>query len=94
MGICSRLRLNFIPSCRYSHPFIQSALELRKQFRFDEIKEIVIGVNHTADMLCQPLENRCHPTTIQDAKFSIPYMVAFSFVHGSVNLNNLTEECP
>ena len=43
-------------------------------------------------MLCQPLEKRCHPTTIQDAKFSIPYMVAFSFVHGSVNLNNLTEE--
>lgn len=84
--------IKLFPSCRYSHPFIQSALELRKQFRLDEIKEVVIGVNHTADMLCQPLEKRCHPTTIQDAKFSIPYMVAFSFVHGSVNLNNLMEE--
>ncbi|WP_428911722.1 MmgE/PrpD family protein [Niallia sp. Krafla_26] len=88
----SHTSIKLFPSCRYSHPFIQSALELRKQFRLDEIKEIVIGINHTANMLCQPLEQRCRPTTIQDAKFSIPYMVAFSFIHGRVNLNNLTEE--
>ncbi|WP_338472322.1 MmgE/PrpD family protein [Niallia sp. XMNu-256] len=84
--------IKLFPSCRYSHPFIQSALELREQFRLDEIEEVVIGVNHTANMLCQPLESRLHPTTIQDAKFSIPYLVAFSFIHGRVNLNNLSEE--
>ena len=83
--------IKLYPSCRYSHPFIKSALILRKHFRLNEIEQIVIGVNETADMLCQPLEERCHPKTLQDAKFSIPFMVAFAFVHGSVHLNNLTE---
>ena len=81
--------LNFILAVD-SHPYIKSALVLRNQFSLSEIDQIVIGVNETADMLCQPLEDRCHPKTLQDAKFSIPFMVAFTFVHGSVHLNNLT----
>ncbi|MDR7239227.1 MmgE/PrpD family protein [Neobacillus drentensis] len=84
--------IKLYPSCRYSHPYIKAALVLRNQFSLNEIDQIVIGVNETADMLCQPLEDRCHPKTLQDAKFSIPFMVAFAFVHGSVHLNNLTEK--
>lgn len=84
--------IKLYPSCRYSHPFIKSALVLRKHFRLNEINQIVIGINKTANMLCQPLENRCNPKTLQDAKFSIPFMVAFALVHGNVHLNNLTEE--
>lgn len=83
--------IKLYPSCRYSHPFIQSALVLRNHFTLNEIHQIVIGVNETAGMLCQPLEDRCYPKTLQDAKFSIPFMVAFAFIHGSVHLNNLTE---
>jgi 2-methylcitrate dehydratase PrpD len=65
---------------------------LRNHFSLNEIDKIVIGVNETANMLCQPLDDRCHPKTLQDAKFSIPFMVAIAFVHGSVSLNNLTEK--
>ena len=83
--------IKLFPSCRFSHPYIKSALLLRKELLSNPIKQIVIGVNETANMLCQPFEERCHPKTLQDAKFSIPFMVAFAFVHGSVNLNNLTE---
>ncbi|KGM44586.1 MmgE/PrpD family protein [Neobacillus niacini] len=83
--------IKLYPSCRYSHPYIQSALVLRNHISVHEIEQIVIGVNETACMLCQPLEDRCHPKTLQDAKFSIPFMVAFAFIHGSVHLNNLTE---
>ena len=83
--------IKLYPSCRYSHPFINSALVLRNHFRLNEIDQIVIGVNGTAGMLCNPLEERCHPKTLQDAKFSIPFMVAFALVHGCVHLNNLTE---
>jgi 2-methylcitrate dehydratase PrpD len=83
--------IKLYPSCRYSHPYIKSALVLRNRISLNEIDQIVIGVNETADMLCQPLEDRCHPKTLQDAKFSIPFMVAFTFVHGKVHLNNLTE---
>lgn len=84
--------IKLYPSCRYSHPYIKSALELRNHFRLNEIDQIVIGINKTANMLCQPLEIRCHPKTLQDAKFSIPFMVAFTLVHGNVHLNNLTEQ--
>ncbi|KKK39147.1 hypothetical protein WQ57_05070 [Mesobacillus campisalis] len=82
--------IKLYPSCRYSHPFIQSALVLRNHFEHCEMEQIVIGVNETAKMLCEPLEDRCHPKTVQDAKFSIPFMVAFSFVRGRVYLDNLT----
>ena len=43
-------------------------------------------------MLCHPLAERCKPKTLQDAKFSIPFLVAFTLVHGSVTLNNLTDK--
>ena len=89
--IFSNTSIKLYPSCRYSHLFIKSALELRKQFNLEDIDKIVISVNETANMLCHPLEDRVQPTTIQDAKFSIPFMVAFAFVYGSVNLNNITE---
>ncbi|WKA56965.1 MmgE/PrpD family protein [Planococcus shenhongbingii] len=84
--------IKLFPSCRYSHPFIKSALILRDKMDLSEIKKIVIGVNETAAMLCRPLADRCRPRTLQDAKFSIPFMVAFTFVHGRVDLNNLTEK--
>ena len=84
--------IKLFPSCRYSHPFIQSALLLRGKVDAADIEKIIIGVNETADMLCRPLAERCSPNTLQDAKFSIPFMVAFAFVHGKVDLTNLTEE--
>ncbi|EKN65337.1 hypothetical protein BABA_20681 [Neobacillus bataviensis LMG 21833] len=84
--------IKLFPSCRYSHPYIKSALILRNQFKHTQIENLVIGVNETASMLCHPIEERCRPKTLQDAKFSIPFMVAFTFVHGRVNLNNLTEK--
>lgn len=83
--------IKLYPSCRYSHPYISTALKLGKDVKYQDIKEITIGVNETANILCNPLEDRCRPQTLQDAKFSIPFMVAFALVHGEVNLNNLTD---
>ena len=90
--VFSDTSIKLFPSCRYSHPFIQSALLLREKIDAAAIKKIIIGVNETADMLCRPLTDRCRPNTLQDAKFSIPFMAAFAFVHGKVDLTNLTEE--
>ncbi len=83
--------IKLLPSCRYSHPYIRSAQVLRNELKNNQIESLVIGVNETANMLCHPITDRCHPKTLQDAKFSIPFMVAFTFIHGNVNLNNLTE---
>src|ERR1019366_364441 len=41
--------------------------------------------------LCRPMDVRCHPRTIQDAKHSLPFMTAFALVNGRVDLENLTE---
>ncbi|MCM3725881.1 MmgE/PrpD family protein [Neobacillus cucumis] len=84
--------IKLFPSCRYSHPYIKSTLVLRNEVKHNQIENLVIGVNETASMLCHPMPERCHPKTLQDAKFSIPFMVAFTFVHGNVNLNNLTDK--
>ncbi len=84
--------IKLFPSCRYSHPYIKSALLLRNEVKHTRIENLVIGVNETANMLCHPIEERCRPKTLQDAKFSIPFIVAFTFIHGSVNLNNLTDK--
>lgn len=84
--------IKLFPCCRYSHSYIKSALLHREEVRTDQIDSIIVGVNATAKMLCEPIGDRCQPKTLQDAKFSIPFLVAFALVHGSVTLNNLTEE--
>ena len=84
--------IKLFPCCRYSHPYVKSALILRNEFKYDQIENIIIGVNETSSVLCHPLAERCKPKTLQDAKFSIPFLVAFTLVHGSVTLNNLTDK--
>lgn len=48
-------------------------------------------MNASAAKLCRPLEDRRRPATMQDAKYSIPWMVAFTFVHGRVDLATLAD---
>ncbi|TSH92678.1 MmgE/PrpD family protein [Verticiella sediminum] len=79
------------PSCRISHPYVYAAQRLREDMGRDRIERIVISVNGSAAKLCAPLAQRLRPQTLQDAKYSIPFMVAFTLVHGEVSLNTLTD---
>lgn len=76
------------PSCRLSHPYIAAALALRDGTPPSRVEA---SVNASAAKLCRPLAQRRRPATLQDAKYSIPWMVAFTLVHGRVDLATLNE---
>ena len=80
------------PSCRLSHPYVATAMELRRVLGGEALASLNVAVNASAAKLCAPLPERRRPTTLQDAKYSIPYMTAFALLHGEVDLNNLQLE--
>jgi len=77
------------PCCRLSHPYVAVALALRERGMDASIERIVIAVNASAAKLCRPLAERCAPQTLQDAKYSIPFMVTFALMHGAPGLRSL-----
>lgn len=77
------------PCCRLSHPYVAAALLLREQLQGESLQSLEISVNGSAAKLCKPLPERRKPITLQDAKYSVPYMTAFALVHGAVNLEGL-----
>ncbi|MBS0413313.1 MAG: MmgE/PrpD family protein [Proteobacteria bacterium] len=80
------------PSCRLSHPYVAAAMALRKQLNGEPLARLNVAVNASAAKLCRPLAQRRRPITLQDAKYSIPYMTAFTLLHGAVNLDNLRQD--
>ncbi len=82
------------PSCRLSHPYIAAAQALRKQLRGavdNEVQSIEVAVNASAAKLCHPLEQRRRPQTLQDAKYSVPYMTAFALTTDVIDLSTLND---
>jgi 2-methylcitrate dehydratase PrpD len=68
---------------------VKAAFALRTQIGTENVECVLIGANPSAQKLCYPLEVRRRPRTLQDAKYSIPFMTAFALVHGTVTLDNL-----
>jgi 2-methylcitrate dehydratase PrpD len=79
------------PSCRLSHPYVAAALALRAEMGGARPARVEASVNASAAKLCRPLAQRRRPATLQDAKYSIPWMVAFTLVHGRVDLATLND---
>ncbi|GGG46035.1 hypothetical protein GCM10010964_36740 [Caldovatus sediminis] len=77
------------PSCRLSHPYVAAALALRERLGRPPDGRITVAVNASAARLCRPLDRRRRPQTLQDAKYSIPFMTAFALAHGRVDLATL-----
>jgi 2-methylcitrate dehydratase PrpD len=75
------------PSCRLSHPYVAAALALRERLGGAPHRgRVTVAVNASAAKLCRPIEGRRVPETLQDAKYSIPFMTAFTLAHGRVDL--------
>jgi len=79
------------PSCRLSHPYVAAALALREPLGAAQPLRVQADVNASAAKLCRPLAQRRRPATLQDAKYSIPWMIAFTLVHGRIALGTLDE---
>ncbi len=77
------------PCCRLSHPYVAAAFALRETLPREPIARVVALVNASAAKLCRPLAARRVPQTLQDAKYSIPFMTAFALVHGRADLSVL-----
>ncbi len=70
--------------CGHSFPSIDGALELQQLhgFRADDIESVRIGTYKPAlDIACY-----ARPATVNEAQFSIPFVVATALVHGSVRM--------
>jgi len=79
------------PCCRSSHTSVSIALDLHQRIAGRPIEKIDVAVNARAGFLCRPMDERRRPRTLADAKYSIPYMVAFALQHGRVDLTNLVD---
>jgi 2-methylcitrate dehydratase PrpD len=81
------------PCTANTHGFIDTALRLMGSHgRMDEIEKLVIHGGDFAKRLIEPVELRRHPTTANDAKFSISYTVAVALVRGTVGVGDFSEE--
>ncbi len=85
----SAIELKPWPSCRLSHPYVAAALALRRDSGNVDPVAVQAHVNASAAKLCRPLAERQRPATLQDAKYSIPWMIAFTLVRGRVALGEL-----
>lgn len=81
------------PSCGASHVYIDSVLRLLRENSLEamDIEKIVVHVGDFAQRLCEPLEGRRRPSTVLDAKFSIPYTVALAVARRKVGLPDFTD---
>ena len=82
------------PCCRLSHPYVVAAQDVRATMVAAravaaDVERVDVAVNPSAAKLCRPLEQRRRPDTLQDAKYSIPWMTAFTLTHGCVDLQTL-----
>ncbi|HVF15612.1 MAG TPA: MmgE/PrpD family protein [Steroidobacteraceae bacterium] len=77
------------PCCRGTHPYIEAAQQLRSQHGIEwrDIKSIRARIGPVQRMLSEPLERKRAPSTVIDAKFSIPFTIATAFVEPEVTLD-------
>jgi len=79
------------PCCRLSQPYVAAALAGRKRLGEELPARIRVAVNASAAKLCRPLPARRRPRTLQDARYSIPFMTAFALACGEPTLQSLSE---
>ncbi len=78
------------PCCRLSHPYVAAAQALRKQLNGEPVR-IDVAVNASAAKLCHPLAQRRRPQTLQDAKYSVPFMTAFALSRDTLDLSTIND---
>lgn len=82
------------PAVGTAHSHIHATMGLVKDHHLvaEEIKEIKIFAGDYHRLMSEPLEARCAPQTLVDAKFSLPFLVAVAAVRGDMRLADFTGE--
>ena len=81
------------PSCGVSHTYIHATIQMMKQHALTmrDVEVIRVHVGDFANRMCLPLEGRRKPSTLVDAKFSVPFCVALAATRGNVRIADFTE---
>ncbi|WP_329353186.1 MmgE/PrpD family protein [Streptomyces sp. NBC_01261] len=82
------------PSVGTAHSHIHATVELitRHDLSVDDIDEIRVYVGDYHDLMCRPLEVRRAPTTLVDARFSLPFLVAVAAVRRGMGVSDFTAQ--
>jgi 2-methylcitrate dehydratase PrpD len=80
------------PCCRGTHPYIEAAQHLRAEHAIDwrHIRSVRARIGPVQRMLSEPVERKRAPSTVIDAKFSIPFTIATAFIEPEVNLDSFS----
>lgn len=77
------------PCCHYLHPFIEAALSLRGAIsNHSEVSQVTCWVPEPViSIVAEPWEERSTPQTTQEARWSLPYVLATAMIDGTVDLD-------
>jgi len=78
------------PACRGTHAYIEAAQMLRARHDIapDAIAGIVATGGEVQVMLVEPADRKSAPSTVIDAKFSIPFTIAAALIDAEVTLDS------
>jgi 2-methylcitrate dehydratase PrpD len=81
------------PSVGTSHSHIHATIGLVTEHGIapEDIERITVHVGDYHALMCEPLDLRRAPTTLVDAKFSLPFLVAIAAVRRGMGLADFTE---
>lgn len=80
------------PAVGPAHGHIHATIELVSGHDIppDDVQAIRVHAGDYHQIMCTPLESRRAPTTLVDAKFSLPFLVAVAAVHRDVKISHFT----
>jgi 2-methylcitrate dehydratase PrpD len=93
--LAADMALKPYPACHYIHAFIDCALELiaEHELVLRDIETIECRIaQQQARVVLEPLERKRRPRTSYEAQFSVPYVVAATFVNKHFGLAQLTAQ--
>ncbi|MCX5326926.1 MmgE/PrpD family protein [Streptomyces sp. NBC_00120] len=82
------------PAVGTAHSHIHATIGLMADHGLatDDIDEIRVHVGDYHDLMCRPLDARRAPSTLVDAKFSLPFLVAVAAVRRTVRVSDFLPE--
>lgn len=77
------------PCCHYLHPFIEAAQSLRGAIsNLSEVSQVTCWVPEpVVSIVAEPWKERSTPRTTQEARWSLPYVLATAMIDGTVDLD-------
>jgi 2-methylcitrate dehydratase PrpD len=83
------------PACHYTHAPVDALVEALRGIPLvaEDVESIVGYTDATGvSLVCEPAADKVHPRTPYDAKFSLPYCLAYRLVHGRLDVTSFTAE--